>query len=196
MSHSRLGYTDSVRVPSVTICDLSHCSIRIWPTDVAEDTSLLTDIDGFDISDKFFPPRAWLPNNVKLHLHDIYNPFPEHFQRHFDLVHLRLFLTLSTIQVTQILENAMTLLSTSSWYRCGQLTSLEPGGYIQWTEHDKTAITPIAASPTQPTTAAQAFIDLEQNPFPNSNATYVSSPSHRLNPGLNRTLAGFTILAP
>ena len=98
----------------VTIYDLSHRSIpSIWPTDVAEDTSRLTEIDGFDISDKYFPPRAWLPSNVKLHLHDIYVPFPERFYGYFDVVHLRLFLTLSTTQVTQILQNAITLLSSS-----------------------------------------------------------------------------------
>ena len=113
--HSRLGRTDCVRQPPVTVHDLSHRSIiRIWPIDVAEDTSPPRDVHAFDISDKFFPPRAWLPSNVSLHLHDIYKPFPERFNGHFHVVHLRLFLTLSKPQVTQILHNATKLLSMSS----------------------------------------------------------------------------------
>ena len=74
---------------------------------------MVTDIHGYDISDKFFPPSAWLPSNVSLHLHDIYEPFPEGSNGQFDVVHLRLFLTLSTAQVAQILQNAKMLLSKS-----------------------------------------------------------------------------------
>ncbi len=70
---------------------------------------------------------------------------------------------------------------------------LEPGGYIQWVEHDKTAIVPVAVSPAQPTTAAQAFIDLQQSPFPNYNARQVSS-IDLCDTILTSIVAGFSIL--
>ncbi|MCJ1351570.1 MAG: hypothetical protein MMC33_001554 [Icmadophila ericetorum] len=137
----------------------------IWPIDVADDHHSLStgEIDAFDISDAFFPPSAWLPPNVKLHLHDIYKPFPEQFRGQFDIIHLRLFLTLSKSQVDTILQNAMTL--------------LKPNGYIQWTEHDKTSITPTSTSPDidLATSAAQHFIDLQKQPFPNYDALWVNS---------------------
>ena len=47
--------------------------------------------------------------------------------------------------------------------------SEEPGGFIQWTEHDKTAIKPIAISPNLSMQATEAFIALQQQPFPKYN---------------------------
>jgi hypothetical protein len=81
--------------------------------DLAEDPFLQTEIDAFDIGNAFFPPSAWLPENVRLHLHDVYDPFPERFHGQFDVVHLRLFLTLSKAQIARMLQNALTLLSGS-----------------------------------------------------------------------------------
>ena len=72
---------------------------------------MVTDVHGYDISDKFFPPSAWLPSNVSLHLHDIYKPFPEDSNSQFDVVHLRLFFNLSSAQLAQVLQNAKMLLS-------------------------------------------------------------------------------------
>ncbi|MCJ1479794.1 hypothetical protein MMC13_008480 [Lambiella insularis] len=132
---------------------------EIWPIDIAESLSTRVEVDGFDLSDHFFPPASWLPTNVHLHLHDIYHPFPEHFRGVFNVVHLRLFLTLSTDQAKRILENATAL--------------LKPGGYVQWVEHDKTAIEPTTASDARSAIAAQAFIELEQHPFPGYRARWV-----------------------
>ena len=204
MPYSRFRHSNCVRVFTVTSCKVCRCSrTRIWPIDVAENTSLQAEVDGFDLSNKFFPPRAWLPSNIRLHLQDVYKPFPEAFSGLFDVVHLRLFLTLSADQVMQILQKAMTLLSTffrdTSGSSNRQLISPEPGGYIQWTEHDKTAITPIAADSSQSTTttAAQAFIDLEQHPFPGYNAR-CGSPflSNVSKPSLNASPAGLSISPP
>lgn len=84
---------------------------RIWPIDVAENSLLSAQIDAFDISDKFFPPSGWLPHNVKLYSHDITVPFPEEMLGVYDVVHFRSFLTLSTNQLRQMLDSAITLLS-------------------------------------------------------------------------------------
>lgn len=79
--------------------------------DVAEDSSLSAEVDAFDVSNKFFPPSAFLPSNIKLRLYDICSPFPEELLGKYDVVHFRLFLTLSTSKLDQMLENAITLLS-------------------------------------------------------------------------------------
>ncbi|KAF2478183.1 uncharacterized protein BDR25DRAFT_275981 [Lindgomyces ingoldianus] len=132
-----------------------------WPISLAEDPTISVEIDAFDISNAFFPPSVWVPGNVKLHLHDIYNPFPEEFLGNFDVVHLRLFLTLSMEKVNTILRNAMAL--------------LKPGGFIQWTEHDKTNIQPTAASEGLSTEASQAFISLQKEPFPGYDPLWVNN---------------------
>ncbi|KAF2187593.1 hypothetical protein K469DRAFT_704495 [Zopfia rhizophila CBS 207.26] len=131
----------------------------IWAIDVAENSSPLAEVDGFDISDKFFPPSNWLPKNITLRLQDVFSSFPDELLGKYDVVHFRLFLTLSTSRLSQALENAVKL--------------LKPGGYIQWTEHDKTNLKPIAKSPELSTEAVKALINLEQNPFPNYNASWV-----------------------
>ena len=148
---------------------ISNCP-SVWPIDVVENSLDDTEVDGFDISGRFFPPFQWLPSKVKLHLHDIFEPFPEQFVGRFDMIHIRMFLNLSQERIRNIVSNAMTLLSTlfSSKVR-SLLTYVEPGGFVQWTEHDKTAMHPIAISSDLSTTSNEAFIALQHNPFPNYN---------------------------
>ncbi|ORY11852.1 S-adenosyl-L-methionine-dependent methyltransferase [Clohesyomyces aquaticus] len=151
-----------IKLPSsepARIADLGT-QTAIWPITLADDPTLSIQVDGFDLSPNFFPPAPWRPNNVELHVHDIYTPFNEGFLGKFHVVHLRLFLTLSSEKVSAILRNAMTL--------------LKPGGYIQWTEHDKTNITPTAAYMGQSAEAAQAFIDLQKEPFPGYDPLWVN----------------------
>jgi hypothetical protein len=63
------------------------------------------------MSDKFFPPRPWLPSNLTLGLHDVCAPFPAERLGQYDVVHFRLLLTLTTEKLGQLLENTITLLS-------------------------------------------------------------------------------------
>lgn len=109
------GYTihpsvETGRSPLLRIADLG-VQTAIWSLDIAQDPALSVSIDGFDVSDKFFPPSAWLPDNVVLHMHDVTTPFPEPFTGKFDLVHLRLFINLPPAKVKAMLQQAITLLS-------------------------------------------------------------------------------------
>ncbi|KAF1940884.1 hypothetical protein EJ02DRAFT_445202 [Clathrospora elynae] len=135
-------------------------SMNVWAIDVAEDPKLNAEVDGFDVSDKFFPPQAWLPCSLSLRLQDVTAPFSAERLGTYDLVHFRLFLTLTTEKLDQLLENAIKL--------------LKPGGYIQWVEHDKTSMKPVAASAEGSTEAVEAFIGLQQSPFPNYRAAWVN----------------------
>ncbi|KAF4628606.1 hypothetical protein G7Y89_g9541 [Cudoniella acicularis] len=182
--HHALKHLTSYAIhPSINVlsnvCRIADLGTQtaIWPTDVVETISTGTKfhVDGFDISDKFFPPSAWLPENVKLYIHDIYQPFPEEFKGQFEVVHLRLFLTLSRQQVVQILQNALEL--------------LKPGGCIQWMEHDKTDMTIMEVTANSSSTANQAFNELQLNPFPNYNARWV------LDIGSTMTSVGLEVLA-
>lgn len=85
----------------------------IWSIDVAEDPSLSSEntIHGFDVSNAFFPPAAWLPPNVALHVHDITKPFPPEYLGTFDIVHFRMFIMVPESTVSAMLEQAMALLS-------------------------------------------------------------------------------------
>lgn len=40
---------------------------------------------------------------------------------------------------------------------------------MQWVEHDKTGLEPISVSAGQDKSAVEAFIKLQQDPFPNYN---------------------------
>jgi hypothetical protein len=124
--------------------------------DVAENRSLSAKVDGFDLYDKFFPPSPWLPANLKLHIHDICSPFPNHLIGQYDVAHFRLFITLPRDKLQQMIQNAFKL--------------LKPGGYIQWVEHDKTNLTAVTSRPGQSVKTIEALIELEQNPFPGYNA--------------------------
>lgn len=122
-----------------------------------------------------FPPAQWLPKSVKLHTQDIFDAFPEHLLGQYDVVHLRLFLTLSKAQIRPLLRNVVKLLSmyppttreleTNSIDRANIFKG--PGGFLQWTEHDKASVGVIAASPAASTEATQQMVALERMPFPN-----------------------------
>ncbi|KAH7072300.1 hypothetical protein BKA63DRAFT_544623 [Paraphoma chrysanthemicola] len=132
----------------------------VWAIDVAEDFTLNATVDAFDVSRKFFPPAEWLPPRLTLHVQDVLAPFPEKLLGKLDLVHFRLFLTLTAEKLGLMVDNAVTL--------------LKPGGYIQWVEHDKTGLRPVTASAGQDTSAVEAFVRVQQNPFPNYNPAWVN----------------------
>ncbi|PVH97414.1 hypothetical protein DM02DRAFT_597673 [Periconia macrospinosa] len=145
---------------SVRIADMGS-QTAVWAIDVAEDQSFEADVHAFDISNKFFPPTPWLPPNVTLHRQDICSKFPSTLLETFDVVHFRLFIMLDEENIRSMVKSAISL--------------LKPGGYIQWIEHDKTGLKPITASKDQDTSAVEALIELEKNPFPNYNFRWINS---------------------
>jgi hypothetical protein len=88
------------------------CSV--WAIDVAEDSKLDATVHAFDVSTKFFPPAEWLPPRLTLHVQDVQAPFPDKLLGKFDLVHYRLFLTLTAEKLGLMVENAVTLLGAST----------------------------------------------------------------------------------
>lgn len=85
--------------------------------DMAEQYPSAT-LDGFDISDKQFPP---LLSNIKLHVHDLRQPFPAEFHNKYDLVHIRLLFTaIDPKEWSSTVSNLAAL--------------LRQGGAIQWIE--------------------------------------------------------------
>lgn len=69
-------------------------------------------MDGFDISHAQFPPKEWLPSNVHLYTHDVFEPFPAEFHQAYDVVHVRFFMTLvNNESLGPLIRTLMTLLS-------------------------------------------------------------------------------------
>ena len=72
-------------------------------------------LDGFDISPDQYPPNAWLPQNVHLHIQDAFMPFPEKYHAKYDVVHVRFIITVLHEKdrngLIQLAENLTTLLS-------------------------------------------------------------------------------------
>ena len=55
-----------------------------------------SELDGFDISDNQYPPRDCLPSNVSLEIGDAMDEPPAHLIGRYDVVHIRLFISLVT----------------------------------------------------------------------------------------------------
>ncbi|MCJ1385651.1 hypothetical protein MMC17_008774 [Xylographa soralifera] len=93
----------------------------IWSLETAAELPATVKIHGFDISPHQFPPATSLPNNVHLHAHDCFKPFPSTFLRTFDVVHARFWLCLVNNPDAPALLTSLVSL-------------LKPGGYLQWFE--------------------------------------------------------------
>jgi hypothetical protein len=113
--HSLFLFLYSVNINNCIILApflIGFCLPSIWALDVAEDPSFTDiEVDAFDLQDEFFPPPAWTPRNVRWHVHDVYEPFAQKLLAQFDVVHVRLFLSMSKTQIGMLICNAMTLLS-------------------------------------------------------------------------------------
>lgn len=71
-----------------------------------------TQCTGFDISLDQSPSQKWLPNNVRMHQWDIFQPPPAEFMGSFDVVHVRhLHLVVKDNDVVSIVKNLRALLS-------------------------------------------------------------------------------------
>jgi hypothetical protein len=87
----------------------------IWATETSQflqSKDIDAQIDGFDVSTAQFPPPAWLPANVALYLHDVFEPYPEEFRGKFDLVQIRAFTSFLTPEnVDTLMRHLTSLLS-------------------------------------------------------------------------------------
>ena len=87
----------------ICLIELSRC---------LHDTVLL---DGFDISPAQYPARAWLPNNINLHTHNAFAPFPQELLEAYNVINLRFLVTvLDRAKLDTLLGNLTALLSTKT----------------------------------------------------------------------------------
>ncbi|MCJ1326899.1 hypothetical protein MMC10_003565 [Thelotrema lepadinum] len=95
----------------------------VWLCDLSNDLPSSSQLDGFDISDSQFPVPESLPSKVKLYAQDAAAEPPRELHGQYDIVHLRLFLSV-------IVDND----PGSVLNFCHKL--LKPGGCLQWDEHN------------------------------------------------------------
>lgn len=68
------------------------------------------------MSNEQYPPKEWLPDNLSLHVHDAFQPFPEEHLGKYDLVHVQFFITIvRESDPLPLIKNLITLLRGLSW---------------------------------------------------------------------------------
>lgn len=98
----------------------------IWILDTlksAEVSGLNVEYHGFDISRALFPHPSWLPKNVSFSTSNLLEEPPEAFHGKFDVVHIRLVLSVVRSNSPKAIIQHIKKL-------------LKPGGYLQWDEPD------------------------------------------------------------
>ena len=86
---------------------------RIWLIDIGRQLHSAR-LDGFDVSAGQYPPQEWLPENISLTTLDVHEPVPEALRGKYDIVHVRLFLTVvRNNDPRPILDNMLRMLSQS-----------------------------------------------------------------------------------
>ena len=89
-----------------------NSSLRIWAIDLAKQLPSAACIDCIDISLDQCPPEKWLPKNVNLVAHDVYEPFPIEYYEKYDVVHIQMFLlALKDGNTSRLIRNLLRLLS-------------------------------------------------------------------------------------
>ncbi|CEN62960.1 hypothetical protein ASPCAL09588 [Aspergillus calidoustus] len=117
----------------------------IWPISLSLALPASVQLNGFDITDAQFPPREWLPPNVRLEKLDILGPVPQELRGRYDVVAIRFFSLM-------VMDNDVSIL-------LGNLLSLlKPGGYLQWIEPDISASRAISPRPDICSEAAEALM--------------------------------------
>ncbi len=67
----------------------------IWLFDLKGQLPPDAQLHGFDVSDAQFPPSQWVPENVELRTINPFQELPEEFAEQYDVVHLRLFISMT-----------------------------------------------------------------------------------------------------
>ncbi|KAI1302189.1 hypothetical protein F5Y03DRAFT_211665 [Xylaria venustula] len=110
---------------SINVADLAT-GTGIWLFDLLKSPELSgldTQYKGFDISRALFPHSSWLPKNVILFTSDLLQDPPQSLHGQFDIVHIRLVLSLvRSGSPKPIIQHIKKL--------------IKPGGYLQWEELD------------------------------------------------------------
>ncbi|KIM93704.1 hypothetical protein OIDMADRAFT_46112 [Oidiodendron maius Zn] len=110
------------RTENMKIADIGS-GTGLWLLDLARDLPCTAQLDGYDVSNKQFPPRHLWPENVTLALLDSFDNPPLSLVGQYDVVHLRMWASnLRTKDVRSLIYNVKKL--------------LKPGGYIQWEDAD------------------------------------------------------------
>ncbi|PVH80613.1 hypothetical protein DL98DRAFT_188097 [Cadophora sp. DSE1049] len=86
----------------------------IWLFDLSDELPPSCVLDGFDISDEQFSPSAWLPNNVSLQVWNALEDPALEFCGQYDIVHVRLFMSIiQDNDPRSLINNCRQLLSVS-----------------------------------------------------------------------------------
>ncbi|MCJ1429188.1 hypothetical protein MMC29_007101, partial [Sticta canariensis] len=149
--HPTIPYDSNVRIADI------GTGTGIWPLELAHELSSSARIDGFDISAGQFPPEAWRGNNVHLHAHDAFKPFPTEHLGQYNIVHIRFFLVLVNNEDAEPLLNNL-------------LTLLKPGGYLTWFELQPRASRVLTPNPSTPAVAMEQLLKTMHQP--KSTSTY------------------------
>ena len=94
---------------------MAYVQFSIWPIELLSELPFSVHIDAIDVSPAQFPPPGWLPENIHVIVHDVFQPFPEHMIGQYDLVHVQNFLCIWRSNKSEmLLQNLVSLLSMSS----------------------------------------------------------------------------------
>ena len=136
-----------------------------------------TQLDGFDIDLSQSPTKPWLPSTVAMHKLDAFSSLTPDRVGIYDIVHLRLFTVLiKRNDPVPLLRNLISMLSKISmdltapidaFLACLSvditdfldLNYIEPGGYVQWDEHDHVSQKVVTASTAADPKTVHAFLD-------------------------------------
>ena len=84
----------------------------IWLVDLQNQLPNSVILDGFDISVFQFPPKEWLPANVRLDQLDVLGEIPQNLRGKYDIVNIRYFAcVVKENNVDLVIRNALDMLS-------------------------------------------------------------------------------------
>ncbi len=116
---------------------------RVWILDAATCLPSTVELHGYDISNYQYPSRKFWPRNFRLGVLDSLTDPPPQLVGQYDVVHLRMWASnLKGNDTSPVMEHVKKLLSkwVSGWDDClcrsCLITSIEPGGYVQWEDAD------------------------------------------------------------
>ena len=155
----------------------NSCNSRIWLIELSKMLPSSTQLDGFDVDLTQSPPRQWLPSNVAMHKLDAFSSLTQDLVGKYDIVHLRLFIVLiKHNDPVPLLRNLISMLSKDSYGLTGLIYAflawlflgiadllvmynIEPGGYIQWDEHDHVSQKVVTADPAADPKSVHALLE-------------------------------------
>ncbi|KAF5877869.1 putative umta methyltransferase family protein [Botrytis fragariae] len=121
-----------------------------WLLELSQKVSPNVQLRGFDISNKLFPAKEFLPSNMKLEILDAFGTLPEHIKGKFDVVHIRAFtIVIKGGHPGVLLDNLIAM--------------LKPGGFLQWDEMDSASFSAHSPNEFTPKVNMELVIDRFQD---------------------------------